>query len=209
PIRETGVSRAAAGDEVPGEHAAAAGDEGLSTSCGRLARLEHPERSRSLSPMAYRPARDLSSHLLVRHGHEQEVVRRPLAPLGEKVEGARQGRETALHVDGTGRQEALSLDARVERREYGVEMSEEEQVAARGVAPAGEEHRERSRGATLFVDDLRDEAAGGEGLGEEARGAAKPLAVAARRRGRGEPAEEVESAREDRLGEIAGRHQPL
>jgi len=121
--------------------------------------------------------------------------------VGQEVQGAHQGGEPSLHVDGAGGEQPVAGPLRRPGGEDRVEVPEEEEVAAGRVRPAGEEERE-----PLLLPHLGSQAARRERRGEEAGRSAESLPVSARRGEGRQVGEEGEGAREDRLGEREGRH---
>lgn len=201
PVVEPGVRRLPVRFEAPLEHPPAAGDDRLRVlPLAGLARLQHPERAGGLPPAADGGPRQLASHLLVRHHHQQQVGGRLLSAMPQKIQGAHEGREPPFHVDGAGGDQPVAVEMRLQGRQDGVEMADQQEMPARGVGSPGVEHRQ-GRGAIL-LSDLDGQPALAESRREPFRHAAEPHGIAAVGGDGGQLAEELDGPLEEGFGEI-------
>ena len=199
PVVEAGMGGLATHVEPPFEHPPAAGHEGLRVARG-LSRLQHPEGPRRLSPAADGGLRERSSHLLVRHHHQQEIGRGLLPAVAEEVQGSHEGGETPFHVDGAGGDQPVAFQMGLHRGENGVEMADQQEVIPRGVRPSGVEDGERGRiRGRRFVADLGRETALAQGRRKVFCRKPEPRRIAAVRGDAGQLAQKADSPLQERL----------
>ncbi len=205
PVGDPRVGGGAAPVQAPGGEPAPARHQSLAVAA-REARLEHEHGVRRTAPVPHRPHGDRTADLLVRHRDQHEVLGRLLAPGAERPQRADEGRQAALHVEGARALESVAAAPRRHRRQHGVEVADQEGRALPDPRPAGDQHR-----LGLAVDarlrvQLGDQAQAGE-LGAQALGnGVEPGAVAARRRDRAQPLEQVHRRRDHRLRQARRAH---
>ena len=149
----------ASGDiELPLGKAAAPRNQRLGVGAS-LSRLDHQQDAGTFAPAPDGPLGDVTAHLLVGDEDQHEVVGRSLAARRHQVESADQHGESALHVEGAGRPEAVTFQPRGYRIEHRVHVPDQHQRVVPDPRSAGNKERHGPAVAVILRNDLRREAA--------------------------------------------------